>query len=73
MLQSLQITVKSSECQQHYGQTRIQPMRLDTKDFFIDTFLGKQDIRLFFIKSITIFCKGFTELQPSISITKPQF
>ena len=32
----------------HYGQTRIQPMRLDTKGFLIDSYLSKQD-RIFFI------------------------
>ena len=34
--------------QDHYGQTRIQPMRLDTKGFLIDSFLCKQDKIFFF-------------------------
>ena len=36
----------------HYGQTRIQPMRLDTKGFLIDSFLCKRDKTFFLIKSI---------------------
>ena len=48
-------------------------MRLDTKYLLIDSFLCKQDKTFFLIKSIKIFCEGFTELQHSTSITKPQF
>ena len=40
----------------HYGQTRIQPMRLDTKGFLIDSFLCKQD-KTFLEKTFKYFAK----------------
>ena len=40
----------------HYGQTRIQPMRLGTKGFLIDSFLCKQD-KTFLEKTFKYFAK----------------
>ena len=33
----------ASDIADHYGQTKIQPMRLGTKGFLIDSFVCKQD------------------------------
>ena len=43
------------ETDNHYGQTMIPPMRLDTKDFLIDAFLYKQDKTFFLLKVIKYF------------------
>ena len=43
----------------HYGQTKIKPMRLDTKGFWIDSFLCMQDKIFFFYKKHLNILRGF--------------